>query len=409
MIENMPQGRSVLMLTADRQIDRRILQGADSLEASGWSVTIVAMPLDVAAEDDPRVVRITFSSSRIQRESLVADAYSWVRGLAMNNFAMRLLKRFAWRYLVDQENFYRALFSDAISRYRPSIVVANDLPMLPVASDVAARIGVKLVYDSHELYCEQEFSEREKLRWSAIETKYIGACDAVITVNASIAKELEKRYHIKDVAVIYNAERRSQVCERGWRLHDIFDLSRDIKLLLLQGGLSAGRNIETLIAAFAQVTNPNIHLVVLGDGQIKPHLQKIAERMGIAQRIHFYAAVPQNELLSLTICADAGVIPYQATCLNNFYCTPNKLFEFIAAGLPILASDLPEIRQIVTEGGIGLVAKLNTARDIAMSIDSLFADNTRLEQWRANARVYRNQVCWEREGEKYQAIFERLR
>jgi hypothetical protein len=78
--------------------------------------------------------------------------------------------------------------------------------MLPLAKRLAEKCGAKLVYDSHELYCEQEFSNREKQRWAAIESKYIGACDVIITVNKSISNELEKRYGVKNIKIIYNAE-----------------------------------------------------------------------------------------------------------------------------------------------------------------------------------------------------------
>jgi glycosyltransferase involved in cell wall biosynthesis len=126
-----------------------------------------------------------------------------------------------------------------------------------------------------------------------------------------------------------------------------FGLPVDKRIVLLQGGLSAGRNLEVLVDAMHYVKDPSVVLVVLGDGLLLRSLQKMAQQEGLAGRVYFHAAVPQNELLELTAAADAGVIPYQATCLNNHYCTPNKLFEFIAAGLPILATDLPEIRRLV--------------------------------------------------------------
>jgi len=404
------QNRSVVLLTADRQIDRRILLSADSLEAAGWDVTIIAMPLDGPATDDRRVVRIGSVAGPASRENRVLDAYRWVRGhLPMNGRLMRWMKRLAWRYLVDQESFYSKLFYSTASKYAPRVFVANDLPMLPVASQLAQRCGAKLAYDSHELYSEQEFTEREKRRWAEIEAKYIGACDVVITVNQSIATELEQRYGVSDVKVIYNAERTSQKPVASRRLHEVFDLQLEKKIVLLQGGLSAGRNLETLVDAMRYVQNPSVILVVLGDGILLRSLQKMARQEGLKGRVYFHAAVPQNELLALTAAADAGVIPYQATCLNNRYCTPNKLFEFIAVGLPVLATDLPEIRRFVDGQQIGLVGDNGSPRKLAALIDDFFSDDHRFATWKANVAVVRKLICWELEEKKLVEIYEALR
>jgi glycosyltransferase involved in cell wall biosynthesis len=400
-----------VMLTPDRQIDRRILLSADSLEAFGWEVTIIAMPLDgPSTDDDRRVVRIGSDVGSAKRESRVLDAYRWLRGhLPMNGRLMRWMKRLTWRYLVDHESFYSKLFYSTVSQYGARVFVANDLPMLPVAKQLAQECGAKLVYDSHELYCEQDFSEREKRRWAEIETKYIGDCDVVITVNQSIAAELAERYGVSDVKVIYNAERTSQKLVASRRLHDVFDLHLEKKIVLLQGGLSAGRNLDTLVDAMRYVQNPSVVLVVLGDGILLRSLQKMAKPEGLTGRVYFHAAVPQDELLALTAAADGGVIPYQATCLNNRYCTPNKLFEYIAAGLPVLATDLPEIRRFVEGQQIGLVGDTGSPRKLAALLDDFFSDDHRLASWKANVAVVRQWICWEMEEKKLLQIYKELR
>lgn len=402
---------TVVMLTPDRQIDRRILLSADSLEAAGWDVTIIAMPLDgQSADDDRRVVRIGADYGPAKRENRVLDAYRWLRGhIPMNGRLMRWMKRLAWRYVVNQESFYSKLFCSTASHYSPSVFVANDLPMLPVAIQLAAACGARLVYDSHELYSEQEFSVREKRRWAEIEAKYIGACDEVITVNQSIATELEHRYGVSDVRVIYNAERTRNTPAVSRRFHKAFGLPDDKRIVLLQGGLSAGRNLEVLVDAMRYVKNPSVVLIVLGDGLLLRSLQKMAQQEGLAGRVHFHAAVPQNELLALTAAADVGVIPYQATCLNNYYCTPNKLFEFIAAGLPILATDLPEIRRLVEGQQIGQVGDTGSPLKLAALIDDFFSDEQRFTTWKAQVSVVRQVICWEQEEKKLVKIYEALR
>lgn len=400
----------VVMLTPDRQIDRRILLEADTLEAAGWRVTIIGMPLDTDAVDDPRVVRVGTTAGAVSRENRVADAYRLIRRhLPMNGRLMRLMKRLAWRYVVDQESFYMRLFLDTASAYPADVYVAHDLPMLPVASHLAGRSGARVVYDSHELYCEQEFSATERQRWSQIESRYIHDCQAVITVNPSIAAEIEKRYGLSDVHVIYNAERTSTAPPRSRYFHDVFALEPGTKVLLLQGGLSAGRNLEHLVEAMAQVGNQDVVLVLLGDGALRDTLSARARSAGSGARVRFHPAVAQHELLALTAAADAGVIPYQATCLNNYYCTPNKLFEFIAAGTPVLSSDLPEITRIVRGHDIGLVGRMDSPAHIAALIDEFFAPTGRQVEWTRNVASARTRICWEEEEKKLVSIYEALK
>lgn len=397
----------IVMLTADRQIDRRILQIADSIEKAGWNVIIIAMPSEITLiDDDPRVVRIGSENSFTIKANLIVYIYHFLRKyLPMNGFLMRWLKRFTWLYLVNPETFYTKLFYHKVTQYSPSILVANDLPMLPIAKLIADRCNAKLIYDSHELYTEQEFSEREKKRWAAIERKYIYACSCVITVNHSIARELKNRYNIKNVEVIYNAERTGIISNKSRYFHDKFFLSFEKKILLLQGGLSAGRNLEALLNSMIYVNNSSVVLVFLGDGQLIKKLQAKVKKQNLTDRVFFHPAVPQKELLTLTAAASAGVIPYQANCLNNYYCTPNKLFEFIIAGIPILSTDLPETRNIITNYNIGLVGDTSSAQSFANCINHFFSDEQRLELWENNLKNARREICWEVEEKKLIKIY----
>lgn len=410
-VEGSTAKRSILMLCNDRQIDRRILLQADSLQEAGWQVRILAMPLDEPAEDDPRVFRVGQAASQTAiRENRVLSMYRFVRRyLSMNGGFMRFLKALAWRFLVDQERFYMRLFLEQARQIQADVVVAHDLPMLAVGRALASEFSAKLVYDSHELYCEQEFSRAQGRNWALIEQRHIGACDLVITVNPSIARELERRYQLDDVQVIHNAERVRPLGPRSWYLHERFGIDHRHAILLFQGGLSAGRHLPELIDAMAQLKSQAVHLVLLGDGQLAVALRNQIKRLGLERRVFLHPAVAQCELLEITACADAGVIPYQAICLNNFYCTPNKLFEFIAAGLPILASDLPELRRIVDGNDIGKVADLTSISSMAASIDNFFKESGQLQTWRENLSEVRERINWQVEGQRLQTLYERFR
>lgn len=409
---NAPAGRRVLMLTNDRQIDRRILLQADSLEEAGWKVVILAMLLEQpAALDDPRVVRIGSVAEAVAgREGWVLSAYARVRRwLPMNGALMRALKSLAWRFLVDHERFYLNLFLADGRRYPAEVVVAHDLPMLAVGRVLAAEFKARLVYDSHELYCEQEFSRSQQLSWARVERRHIHACDRVITVNPSIARELESRYGLPEVHVVLNAERVAELQERSRYLHDCFAIPYEQPVLLFQGGLSSGRNLTKLVEAMASLAAMPVHLVLLGDGRLMLRLQRLIRVRKLSARVHLHPAVAQHDLLAITASADAGIIPYQAICLNNLYCTPNKLFEFVAAGLPILASDLPELRRLIVGHSIGQVFDLSDTDKIADAIRDFFSDEPRIATWRANLRRVRQELCWQSEGQRLKAIYEALK
>jgi glycosyltransferase involved in cell wall biosynthesis len=118
--------------------------------------------------------------------------------------------------------------------------------------------------------------------------------------------------------------------------------------------------------------------------------------------------VPQRDLPRFTAAADIGIIPYQATCLNNLYCTPNKLFEFVAAGVPIIATDLPELKRVVAGHGLGMISDTSTPRSIASAIDEFVRDEARMRACRVNALAARRQLNWETESKVLVEIYRAL-
>lgn len=399
----------ILMLTPDRQIDRRILLAAESLMAAGMSVVIISLPPDRPCLDPSHIVRVGTPDFSQGREWKVFNVYQLIKARLSNNFGLvAWLKRLAWRYLVDQERFYFNLFYKTVICYRPKVFIAHDLPMLPVAAFFAQQCQAKLVYDSHELFCEQDFSSHEKNKWKLIEKTYINRCDQVITVNESIATELRFRYQIQNIEVVYNAEKKHSLGRHNRLFHHKFNLSPCCNVLLLQGGLGPERNLEVLVRSMKFVSSCDVVLVILGSGPLLARLRAICKRNNLFTRVYFHEQVDQSSLLEFTASADAGVIPYKASCLNSYFCTPNKLFEFVSAGLPVLSTDLPEISKIILGYHVGLVGDTSTPRSFALLIDNFFSDESRLSLWRSNSLQARESVCWEIEGAKYVSLIQRL-
>lgn len=319
------------------------------------------------------------------------------------------LRRIYWRiYQHNPASLYFALYKHTL-KHLPDydLIIAHDLPMLPVAAKAAAQQNAVLVYDSHELFAEQDYNDAERAMWMRLEAAHIHKAKSVITVNRSIAYELEKRYHLSHVDVIYNAEWIAEEAPQNRKLfHSFFALPPDAKIILYQGGLPFGRNLESMIAALQYVADRNVHLVVLGDGVMLGVLQDIVIRHGLEERVHFHPAVAQERLLDYTASADLGIIPYTDNCLNNRYCTPNKLFEFIAAGLPMIATDLPEISRLIAKYQMGLVGDTSSPEQIAMLIHRALIPET-LATIKKQVLNARSEVNWQNEGEKFSALIDK--
>ncbi|MDD3748087.1 MAG: glycosyltransferase family 4 protein [Candidatus Bipolaricaulis anaerobius] len=286
---------------------------------------------------------------------------------------------------------------------------AHDLNTLPVAWWAARSLGGKLVYDSHELYTEtSNLSRRERWTWRQLERFLIRRCDAVITVNDSIAAELQVRYGIPLPTVVMNCPVISEKVDRTTHLRDAVGVAEDEAIVLYHGGFSAHRGLHNLISAMALV--PMGKLVMMGWGRIEEELRRFAEAQGLlGTKVFFLPPVSQEELLSWTASADVGVIPYQPVGLNNYYSLPNKLFEYLGAGLPVAVSNLPELARVVDTHKVGYTFNPDDPQDIARAIIQIIGDPGHLAELKKRALAARERFSWQVEERKLLNIYERLR
>jgi glycosyltransferase involved in cell wall biosynthesis len=175
-------------------------------------------------------------------------------------------------------------------------------------------------------------------------------------------------------------------------------LGPERKIVLYQGWMSEGRGLENLVRS-ARLLVDGAAVVFMGYGEYEATLRGMAqaEPDGL---VHFIPAVPQRDLLAYCASADVGVIPYQAVDLNNYYTSPNKLFDFIQAALPIVASDLPFLRKVIVSDGLGAVAKLDSPETYAAAINSVLSGRDEVEKVRANLRRVAPMYTWAAQGRK---------
>ena len=291
---------------------------------------------------------------------------------------------------------------------------ANDLNTLPVAWWIARRHGAKLVYDSHELYLEKNMlilSNRiGKFLLARLEAFLIRRTNAVITVNESIADELSRRYRVRTPTVVMNAPSRitRRINRNGNLLRGALNIKPDYRILLYIGLLTFNRGLEKMIESLRYL--PHCYLVLMGYGTeaYKKRLWKVALRNGIESRVSFFGPVPPDDVIMYAAGADLGVAPIENSCLSYYYCSPNKVFEYINAGLAVVASDFPEMRRVINLHNIGCTFDPNDPGNIARAVNYVFEDAERWRKMKQNTFAASQCYNWENESEKLLNLYRTL-
>jgi len=228
---------------------------------------------------------------------------------------------------------------------------------------MAKRAGARLVYDARDLYLESNNIARLPGPLRALfawrEGRWARQADRVFTVNEAVADELERRYRVRRPVVVMNGQVEWDPPEpRPDRLRERLSLGPDRRIALYHGGLMPDRGVDRLIGAAALPGLETTDVVIMGDGTMEGRLRALAAASPARDRIHFLPPVPPEALLTWVASADVGVMPNQPTTLNERLSTPNKLFECLTAGTPVVSSDFPERRRIVTDGPDGPLGRV---------------------------------------------------
>lgn len=265
-------------------------------------------------------------------------------------------------------------------RYGADVVHANDGNTLVPALVLKAVQGAGIVYDSHELWLRRNIRPRPVAPYveAAIEAVGIRAADAVVTVSSSIADWLQQHYGLADrPSLVRNIPvwgGRLPDPSSG-RLRELAGLAAQDRVVSYCGGIAPGRGLEETIDALALLPD-DVHLVMLGPGgeDYLAGLRARADARGVGERVHRAPAVPGHEVPSTLADADLAVVYVRPVCLSYVFSLPNKLFESIHAGLPIVAADLPDTAALVREHGLGEVFGAETAADLAAALARVLED-----------------------------------
>jgi glycosyltransferase involved in cell wall biosynthesis len=268
-------------------------------------------------------------------------------------------------------------------RLAPDVIHCHDCLTLPAGYRVKQALGIPLVYDAHEIY-EAAATRMAGVTdyYARIHAKYLRYVDGFIAVNDSAALYYRHAYPAAPKAVVIrNAIALTPTLPYDGRLHDAAGLPRSQKILLYQGGFSTDRGLPVLVRS-AFMLPEDWTLVMMGWGPLAGQLRQIAansaRREGSGEesaKVRFIPAAPQRELKQWTQGASAGIIPYEGKMLNHWISTPNKLWEYPGAGVPLIVQPFPEMRRVVTAYHCGWVLpEILTASAIADLVSGLTDD-----------------------------------
>jgi glycosyltransferase involved in cell wall biosynthesis len=317
----------------------------------------ITMLLHKSVEFDSRVRREAGALARDGHEVTVLELASVADGARLDGFARRSVQPPWWMRRRLPFHLYRLAFLvgfvRGVSRLRPDVVHAHDAAML-LPGIIGARLtGALLVYDSHELATSVPYRDRA-WAWfvAAIERLVVPRCAAVITVSDGIAGRLRARYRLAvEPTVLRNVSDLEIEGRGGLRVR--MGLDARTPLILHQGAPAPARGCEVLVDAVARLEG--VHLAFLGDAEDSygEELRAAVRGRGVSNRVRLISSVPLAELLAHTAEADVGVTLLQDTCENHRLALPNKLFEYIAAGVPVVASALEETQRLIDCYGVG--------------------------------------------------------
>ena len=259
---------------------------------------------------------------------------------------------------------------------------------IPVAAALGARRHAPVVYDARDIYVDAgnlarlPGPVRRVVGWA--ERRRARSAARIVTVNRPYAEVMAARWGVQMPLIVWNCSYRYDPPEpRDRRFHALFRLPESAFVVLYQGGLSPERGIEQLIEAIPSV--PDGVLVLMGYGSLRDALERRVADGGLAGVVRFAPPVPPDGLLDWIAAADVVAMPIQASTLNHRLTTPNKLFEAMAAGVPVVASDLPGMAPIVREAGAGLLVDPADPAAIAQALNRLRSDPAERAELAANA------------------------
>jgi glycosyltransferase involved in cell wall biosynthesis len=287
------------------------------------------------------------------------------------------------------------------------ILVANDLDTLAPNYFVSKLKRLPLVYDSHEYFTEVPELNNKPFRkwfWKTIERSIFPHLKYVMTVCDSIAIEYETQYKIRPLVVRNCAPSVTDL--KGYSRQELGINEDDLLLVFQGGGINIDRGGEELVESMRMTEN--VFLLIIGSGDVWDILKNKVNSLGISERIRFIPKSPWTDMMRYTLSADAGLTIDKDTNLNYHFILPNKLFDYIASGIAVIASDVVEVRRIMEENNCGIIIPSVTPEEISKAIVKLRDSREFLNKLKQNSVYASESLNWENESKKVTAFYKQV-
>jgi glycosyltransferase involved in cell wall biosynthesis len=399
-----------MALYADITFDSRVQREARSLAEAGHEVTVYCLAGSVPTGEPFKVVtHMPRSSSELPGRS------SRIHAAARESAPRRVYDKARW--VVGYLRNLRAWGSWVTAHAAGTDVWhAHDLPGL-MAVGPHVRDATSLIYDSHEIFVEAGSAlrfpgfVRRWLQW--YERHLTRRATALITVNEGYAEVLQERLAPRRTILVRNCPPRHEPIPRDESpLRGRIGVGEDTEVILYHGVFGASRGLEHMARSLKSPGMGATHGVALGFGD-REGLDALAREPGLQGRLHVLDAVPPSELLAWVAGADVDVMPLQPTTLNHYLCSPNKLWESVAAGVPVVTSDFPVMRRVVLDpevGPLGTVCDPVDPDSIARAVREVL-DRPAADQAELRARCLRashEKWNWETESARLIGLYAAL-
>lgn len=305
---------------------------------------------------------------------------------------------FNHNFLFYAEYNFRLLFFLLFRKYQ--YVWSNDLDTLPACFLGAKIQKAELVYDSHEYFTETpELQGRKFVQgfWRRIEKFLLPKVKKTITVSQPIANAYKRKYDVNMVVLRNLPSLNREIINEEVRFP-----SKN-KVVLYQGVLNPGRGIKPMIDSLKYLDG--VDLVIIGFGKVKEELMDYVIKSDMKSRVHFLGRIAYEKLPNYSKIANIGMVLEEPLGKSFEFSLPNKLFDFIHFGLPIIASPLIEVKKIVEENKVGLVIDNYEPHHIAIMIKRLLNDEELISEIKTNQEKCKNKLCWENDVKVLDTFF----
>lgn len=371
--------RIIISVTSDLTTDQRVNRSSTTLKQAGFRTIVIGRVLKTSAELPPRRYRTIRFRLWFSKGPLFYAAYN-----------IRLFWFLLWHHA--------------------DILYSNDLDTLLPNYLISKIKRIPLIYDSHEYFTGVPELENRKFVqkiWKKIESFIIPKLKFAITVNQSIA-DLYKSEYGTEFSIIRNVPEVSlPFLEDPKELRRQFNLPTDKKIIILQGaGINIQRGAEEAVDAMKFL--PNCILLIVGSGDVIPELKNQVVKKQLTQQVIFVDKQPLSILRKYTHASDIGLSLDKDTNLNYRFSLPNKIFDYIQAEIPILASNLPEVKNIISTYGVGRISDDHDPQNIAKILNEMLNDTDQQIIWKQNLIKAAKELNWEKEQEKLLKIIKKV-